>query len=58
MNNKKLSKHILLKKINAHLKNSIAGGVIIVVLLTIKFKKRICHTSAGGNGKTGRRRNF
>lgn len=35
MDNKKLSKRILLKKINGHLKNSIAGVIIIVVLLAL-----------------------
>ena len=37
MDNKKLSKRILLKRINGYLKNSIAGVVIIVVLLALVF---------------------
>ena len=37
MDNKKLSKRVLLKRINGYLKNSIAGVVIIVVLLALIF---------------------
>lgn len=37
MDNKNLSKRIILKEINAHLKNSVAGMIIVVILAVLLF---------------------